>query len=48
MHTLCSADCLGETNALLADPLDGERVLEKEEFEQMFSAMGCRAVVIHD
>lgn len=39
---------LGETKCVLADPLDGERVLEKEEFEQMFSAMGCRAVVIHD
>lgn len=39
---------LGESKCMLADPLDGEKVVEKDSFIKMFTAMGSRAVVIHD
>lgn len=39
---------LGESKCMLADPLDGEKVMEKDAFIKMFTAMGSRAVVIHD
>lgn len=39
---------LGESKCMLSDPLNGEKVMERENFLEMFTALGSRAVVIHD
>ncbi|WP_367925927.1 C39 family peptidase [uncultured Ruthenibacterium sp.] len=39
---------LGESKCVLSDPLNGERLMDKEDFLTSFLALGSRAVVIHD